>query len=168
MDHSDLVNIAENWLKKTKKCGFVLKEFKTQGTNGEIPDALGFRKNYSILIECKTTRKDFHKDKTKSFRINSYEGLGSFRFYLCPEGILTKKDLPRKWGLIVVKKNGEVKQIVGPKGVIFSIKSRFYHKRKCKQDEIALMYSALRRIELRGLFDNVYIIPETYNGLKHI
>ena len=57
--HSELVDIAEKWL--FKRCGFAFKELTT--INQETPDAIGFRSGESILVECKTSRSDFHADK---------------------------------------------------------------------------------------------------------
>ena len=61
--HKDLVNIAEKWL--IRRCGFAFKELATIGN--EIPDAIGFKSTYTILIECKVNRNDFLNDKKKIF-----------------------------------------------------------------------------------------------------
>ncbi|MCP3944994.1 MAG: hypothetical protein GY710_26450 [Desulfobacteraceae bacterium] len=62
--HDELIKIAEKWL--LKRCGFAFRELTTFAS--ETPDVIGFRQGESILIECKTSRADFHADKKKIFR----------------------------------------------------------------------------------------------------
>lgn len=111
--HNDLVKIAERWLIGTRKCGAVITEMVTLGM--ETPDAIGFRDGSSTLIECKASRSDFLADAKKPFRRNPRIGMGTYRFYLCPAGIITFQDLPEKWGLIWVNEKGKAKMQVGPK-----------------------------------------------------
>ena len=80
--HSELVNIAERWL--LQRCGFAFKELTTFAQ--ETPDAIGFRSDGTILIECKTSMADFHADKKKSFRITPWQGVGLFRFFFMSKG----------------------------------------------------------------------------------
>lgn len=39
--------------------------------------------------------------------------MGTWRYYLCPEGIITLDDLPHGWGLLWVNKRGHVKPLAG-------------------------------------------------------
>lgn len=109
--HSDLVKIAEKWLKK--RCGVVFTELYSM--NAEIPDAIGFTSMTSILIECKTSRRDFVNDFKKPHRWTN--GMGEFRFYLCPESLINIEDLPDGWGLIWVCEKGKSTVIFNPYGV---------------------------------------------------
>ena len=34
--------------------------------------------------------------------------------------------------------------------------SEFFHNEKCDKSEIAMMYSALRRLHIRGVIDQIY------------
>jgi len=55
---------------------------------GEQPDAIGWPfRSGSHLVECKTSVGDFHSDKLKRWRAD--RGLGLFRWYLTPPGLLT-------------------------------------------------------------------------------
>jgi len=96
--HSVLCKRAVKWL-RAKGCKVVLTEFTCQG---EIPDAIGWRGTFdeSHLIECKTSRADFFADRRKSFRRYPEGGMGQFRYFMCPPGIIRAEDLPAKWGLL--------------------------------------------------------------------
>lgn len=39
--------------------------------------------------------------------------MGTWRYYMCPEGIITLDDLPHGWGLLWVNKRGHVKPMAG-------------------------------------------------------
>jgi hypothetical protein len=152
--HKDLVGIAEKWL--LKKCGFAFKELTTLA--GETPDAIGFRSGLSILIECKASRADFHADKRKFIRKQPWQGVGRIRFYLCAKGLIMPEDLPDKWGLIWVDGNGAARQKVGPKGNTWTDPNFNFTEINTK-GETALMYSALRRLHLRGVIPLIYDNP---------
>ena len=153
--HSQLVDIAEKWL--LNKCGFAFKELTTFA--GETPDAIGFRSATSILIECKRSRSDFLADKKKFHRMNPSYGVGEYRFYMCPKGMIKSDELPDKWGLLYVNENGSVRKIVGPKGNSWYDNEFAFYERNIK-NEMAMMYSALRRLHLRGAIPLIYESPE--------
>lgn len=158
MTHTDLVKIAETWLLRTRKCSFVFTELVCLATP-EAPDAIGFRSRYSILLECKISRADFLSDAKKIFRCDSALGAGVYRFYLCPEGIIKPDELPAKWGLIWVNKEGKPRQVVGPKGNVWRNGAQsFIHERNI-QAEWGMMGSALRRLHLRGVLPLIYDSP---------
>lgn len=77
--------------------------------NNEHPDVIGFSSlcNHSVVLEIKVSRADFLKDFNKPFRSNAYMGMGDFRYYCCPEGIISEDDLILfdNWGLITCKAN---------------------------------------------------------------
>jgi hypothetical protein len=94
--HSDLVERAKEWLKKRKRCGVVMCEWSAK----ESPDAIGFTKKNSILIECKTSRNDFLSDQKKTFRKQPGRGMGDERYYMTTPGLLDLNELPKNWGLL--------------------------------------------------------------------
>lgn len=103
MTHAELVERAERWLRNTKKCGVVLTERGAHGTH-EIPDAIGWRLGFwSILVECKTSRSDFHRDRKKLSRRNPDMGPGQIRYYMAPEGLLQPEEIPDGWGLLEIR-----------------------------------------------------------------
>ena len=144
MTHNELVDLSHKFVLKNMSCGFSVKEMKT--TCKEIVDVLGFGAwNHSILLEIKTSFADFKRDAKKSFRINPAEGVGKYRFYVCPKNLIQVEDLPDNWGLIW-EDNRKLEIIFNPycrnpKGNIFDGGFKEYNK----DAERAIMYSALRR-----------------------
>jgi hypothetical protein len=94
--HKALVALGEKWLKRQ---GFsvVASELVTGGTR-EQADVVGFRSNCSAVIEAKASRSDFLADSRKPHRTSG--GMGVYRFYLCPPGVIETGDLPERWGLL--------------------------------------------------------------------
>lgn len=134
MTHPELVAIAERWLRR--RCGVVVTEYSTG--DSEIPDALGFSSiARSTLIECKASRSDFLADQKKRHR--NGRGLGRYRYYLVPDDMIQKHEVPEGWGLLYT--NGRrVRTIVGAR-----------LRPESQDKDYAVMYSLLRRMELRGL-----------------
>ncbi len=151
--HDHLCLRAERWL-KSRNCGVVFNDkFQAATHSGEQPDALGFRSNCSILIECKTSRSDFLADKRKRFRKSPSLGVGDWRFYLCPPGVINIEDLPEGWGLLWAHPK-RIEQVFGvPGNTMYETQKPFNGN---KNDELRLMYSALRRIEKQGHFKCIY------------
>lgn len=113
--HSDLCQIGANYLFKKGIARFhrpviVVCEFERLG---ECPDVFGLGYN-TYLIEVKVSRPDFLKDKKKRWRSRPEIGLGNYRSYLCPEGLIRPDELPDKWGLLYAKENGEITVITYP------------------------------------------------------
>ena len=160
MTHTDLVLKAERWLLNTKRCAFVFTELVTHA--GETPDAIGFRDiGVSMLVECKANRADFLSDKKKYQRRDPEAGMGAYRFYMCPTGLIKVNELPDKWGLIYINERGRCRQIVGPKSNVYSIgatkhNEAFQFKNRNKRAEKIMMMSALRRLHLRGVLPQIY------------
>lgn len=98
MTHDELISKAYRWLLGTMKCMFVLSEIESGF--GERPDAIGFKWQGSYLVECKANRADFLSDKKKHFRKDPGKGLGDYRFYMCPKGMIQPEELPGHWGLL--------------------------------------------------------------------
>lgn len=98
--HSDLVERAGRWLSTTRRCGLVVQEGQCWSV-GEFPDAIGWMPDgRSILVECKTSRSDFHADKRKISKQSGRETMGRERWYLTPRGLLSPEDLPDGYGLL--------------------------------------------------------------------
>jgi len=100
--HKSLIIAGVRWLKS--RSSIVFSEFAT--ANNETPDAIGWRQDFSTLIECKASRSDFLADAKKFYRRYPDMGIGKFRYYLCPSGLLHLEDLPEKWGLLWAHKRG--------------------------------------------------------------
>lgn len=152
--HAELVNLGARWAKRQ---GFpvITTEIRAAGSR-EQPDVLAFRGQCSLLIEAKASRGDFLADFKKPERLAPDGGLGVYRLYLCPEGLIGLDDLPPKWGLLWAR-GQRVEPIKIPTGNIwpdYSTASRYpdnwakfahspdYHA------ERAVMYSIARRHSL--------------------
>lgn len=72
------------------------------GYQQERPDAILFKTLESFLIETKISRADFLRDFKKPFRAKG-RGIGKYRYFACPTGLIKPEELPEKWGLIYVE-----------------------------------------------------------------
>jgi hypothetical protein len=138
MTHDALVKIARKWLIKARECSVVLTE--TQAQSGETPDAIGWRGQLSILIECKTSLADFRRDKNKWFR-NSGPGIGQQRYFMAPKGVIPLSEVPPNWGLLEVK--GNVVKTVRKVDLL-------YLDERVASAEVPLLVAALRRAHVRA------------------
>lgn len=81
--------------------------------------------------------------------------MGDWRFFLAEPGIIQICDLPAGWGLLHAI-NGQVVSVYGWKGNTMWLSRERKPFRADKQAECDFMYSALRRLDIRGYFDEVY------------
>ncbi|MBR4404938.1 MAG: hypothetical protein IKW84_09020 [Bacteroidaceae bacterium] len=86
-----------------KKHLWVAVELVTWGS--ELTDVWGLGAwDESSIIEVKTSHADFKAEQKKWARSDEARDMqlqtGTFRWYLCPEGIIKKEELPDKWGLL--------------------------------------------------------------------
>lgn len=106
MTHAECVTTAAAYMQK--RADVVLPEFFCH--NAELPDVIAFTTRYSTVIECKISRGDFLSDAKKSFRINPNSGMGDYRYYCCPKGLIKPEELPNGWGLLWIYPNGQVRK----------------------------------------------------------
>lgn len=132
MTHSELITLAAKWLEK-KGCALVITDMTHGGP--ETPDAIGFHPFKSTLIECKASRSDFLADAKKAFRVMPERGMGSYRYYCAPKGMLKPDELPANWGLLECE----------DKAIRETKKPERFHEWG-KDQELCLMLSAMRRI----------------------
>jgi hypothetical protein len=147
MTHTECVAFAASYL--SKRCKVVLPEFFTH--NEELPDVIGFSTGiirngrwdsgvHSRLIEVKVSRSDFLADRKKPFRIRPEKGMGDFRYYCCPKGMIRKDEVPGGWGLLYVYPSGQVRQV----------KESTIHERDISS-EVYLLYYYARRANFAGV-----------------
>lgn len=117
MKHAELCKLALGWLKRPPSrgghgCKVAIDECRT-GWSGEVPDAIGYcatgnpRTDGTVLVECKVSRSDFLADRSKPHRLEG--GVGNWRYYMAPEGLIQVAELPEKWGLVEVDGRGHLK-----------------------------------------------------------
>lgn len=150
--HDLLTSLGAKWLKKQ---GFavIATEITASGSR-EQPDVIGFRSNCSAIIEAKVSRSDFLADRRKPERAIQGKGLGVYRFYLCPEGVIAPDDLPPKWGLLHAR-GRLVIDVRRPTGNIWPAPGSLvgnwpdYQHDPCPLKERAVLFSIARRLSSR-------------------
>lgn len=138
MNHDDLVQVARKWLIKARQCTVVLTE--TQAQSGETPDAIGWRGQLSILIECKTSLADFRRDLGKWFR-NSGPGIGQKRYFMAPKGVIPVDEVPPNWGLLEV--DGNLVKTTKKLDLLFL-------DERVASAEVPMLVAALRRTQVKS------------------
>lgn len=122
MSHDNLSALAAKWMQRPASangCGCHIGLVEVGHLyNGERADAWGHRWEWeycggSVLVEVKVSRSDFLADSKKPHRNGETLGIGDFRYYMCPEGLIKIDDLPPRWGLIWVNKRGHIKVLCG-------------------------------------------------------
>ena len=118
MTHDELVAIARTWLAKPWRnassvghgsCSVVITDMTSAAW--ETPDALGWHSGGSTLVECKTSRSDFKADKKKYVRQHPEKGVGDWRYFMVPKGLLAASELPDGWGLIEVNDDSRTRVV---------------------------------------------------------
>lgn len=139
MTHAQLVRLAEHWLRRHYRCGIVLSEQSC--ASGETPDVIGWKGSCrSVVIECKVSRADFLADQEKPFRKQPEAGMGCERFYLVPQGMIRKDEIPSGWGLLECK----------GREIMVALKRRQSQRTEAgMQWEMNLLLASLRRVEVR-------------------
>lgn len=141
MTHDELVARAVKWLRNPSKgrsaCGVVVPELCSYGN--EEPDAFGWNTAGSYLIECKVSRSDFFADRHKPRHRTGRPGPGAYCYYMTPPDLVTPDEVPDGWGLLYCH----------PKRVTLE-RAPEYQRERCLRSEVGMMYSLLRRVEIRG------------------
>ncbi len=97
-DHAWYVKVGAQWVRRAQRCRIVLT-FKA--AVDEEPDVIGFGPcAKTTVIECKRSRADFKRDSLKPFRRFPEFGMGNYRYYLSPSGLLMPDEIPSGWGLL--------------------------------------------------------------------
>jgi len=145
LTHSDVINYASKWVKR--KFPLVFKEWAWSGQ--EQPDIFAVNYSNSCIVEAKVSRSDYRADFKKPFRKDISLGMGDFRFYACPEGLITLDDFTEQmksnWGLLYINEKGKVKCIHNP--FCEHPDGNIWHNQniKCKKAEYGIMYSIMRK-----------------------
>lgn len=154
MNHSELVERGAKWLQNScpMRSQIVLTEFVCQGSD-EIPDVIGFSRTHTNVIECKVSLEDFRADLLKSHRHGS--GMGDWKMYLCPAGLISPEQVPPDWGLLYCY----------PKIIKIIIHPLKYHS-PCgcpRNSEYHILYAIARRAQMDGVWEK---IMRTYKERK--
>jgi hypothetical protein len=144
MTHDELIKYGINWLQRQRGYKYTSPIIISELVTGalEIPDILGFSQSHSVLIECKVSHADFIADSKKKHRqqVNGH-GLGTYRFYLCPTGLIDISEIHDDWGLLYCSEVGykNFRQIT----IIKEPTQHSYDETRI--EEYYVLYSLLRR-----------------------
>jgi len=151
--HQELCSLAVTWLQRAPgrsgpACQVAFSEAKG-GWNGEIPDAIGFRTaaedEGSVVVEVKVSRGDFHADRAKAHRKEGALGMGLYRYYFAPEGIISPQELPQGWGLVEVSTKRVLRVLAGHVTVKRAEQAAWRHERALEREWL-LLASMLSRV----------------------
>lgn len=152
LDHQQLCQRAAAFLMRNGFSVAVDDRFRALSTTGEQPDTLGFRNGVSCLVEVKTSRSDFLADTNKPFRHND-SGMGDWRFYLAPQGLLSPSELPVGWGLLEWQGRKVVPVSGWPSNTQWCSEAPFKANMHAERDWLT---SALRRVKDAGHLGALY------------
>ena len=113
--HDELSLIVAKWLKKHSQnilipnCATIAVDMKT--IEEEKPDVIGWNGCSSTMIEVKVGRGDFLQDFKKPFRKYPERGVGQYRYYCCPNGLINESELPENWGLLYLNNKNKIEII---------------------------------------------------------
>ncbi|HHZ24246.1 TPA: hypothetical protein HH296_17785 [Xanthomonas vasicola pv. zeae] len=114
LSHAQLVDLGARWVRR-EGFGVVATEVVAVGCR-EQADVIGLRATCSAVIEAKASRADFLADWAKPHRHTG--GLGLYRFFACPEGLIDLAELTKGWGLLYATSRS-IRAVVRPPGNIW-------------------------------------------------
>lgn len=159
MNHTELCEVAKKWLVRPNSqrghgCHVALSECRS-GWGGEMPDAIGYRASSrvteTVVVEVKVSRSDFLADAKKPHRVEG-AGMGVYRYFMCPEGLIQPHEVPARWGLLWVNARGRVKAVLGPvalsnnSGTFHAVAAAWQHARNAER-ETWLLIRVMARID---------------------
>ncbi|MDV3469032.1 hypothetical protein RZA67_09850 [Stenotrophomonas sp. C3(2023)] len=149
LTHADLVKVAGRWLRNTAGCSVVLEELCAATGNGENPDAIGWYTGRTLLVECKVSRSDFLADRKKPFRADPARGLGQYRYFMAPKGLLRADELPPRWGLLEVSGRRVFLTSGHEPKRWYRDENPWEFKQRFHEGETQILLSAMARIKVR-------------------
>lgn len=113
--HYELCCKAATWIRQPMNnerwhSPYQLSTVELVCTGKELADVYATNGEISCVIEVKTSHKDYEVDGCKYTRFKPDEGLGDFRYYLCPAGMISENELPPFWGLLYYD-NGKISKV---------------------------------------------------------
>ena len=133
--HKQLVRRMSLYYKNRLRSIVVMTEFVTYA--GEIPDIVAWTSGHICnVIEVKVSRQDFLKDGDKFFRKCAECGIGTYRYFAAPKGLIKPEELPENLGLYELT----------DKQCFMTVEAKTQDSDKGK--EVIMLVSAIRRLEI--------------------
>ena len=108
--HYRLCLKGAEWLRRQEFGSYKIVAVELVCYNVENPDVWGTTGFKTAVIEVKTSRADFLRDKNKRCRKDKTYSCGNKRFYLTPKGLLKPSEILEHWGLL--EYDGEDIQVI--------------------------------------------------------
>lgn len=153
--HKQLCALAVKWLQRPASrsgpgCLVAVSE-SSNWLSGEIPDAIGWRPYQygitgSVVVEVKVNRADFLADASKPHRLEAERGMGAYRYFFAPEGLIRIEELPAKWGLVEVNVRGHLKVRAGHVLLTYQESDTWRHGTFNEAAEIGVLSQCLNRV----------------------
>lgn len=114
--HEELLKTAAKFIKNKALTHFGKSTYVVCNYNDgmEPIDVFGFGGGCTQIIKVITTRMELNLDLERAYRKCPKYGVGEFRSYLCPNGLLNKEDIPKNWGLLWCDNKGKIIEILNP------------------------------------------------------
>lgn len=144
--HDDLCKIGVKLLRGRFGCCWAVREFVTHCQ--ESPDCFGAKScgAETYLLEAKVSRSDFLSDKKKAFRQCPSKGIGMFRYFIVPDGLVGADEIPEGWGLIEVCSKRKATIVKGKDPKAYDFSSEWCHRDRNHWGERAIAHSFIRRL----------------------
>ena len=140
--HLDLCNMASKLLMRNGY-SVILQEVVSMAN--EQPDVLAFKNTASVMFEIKVSRSDFLVDRKKYWRRKEERGMGNYRYYVTPKGLVDKKEIPQGWGLIEFDDSGNESFVVGNNLSYHSLFGDVIYKKANTDNELMHLLTAFRK-----------------------
>jgi len=93
----------------------------------------------------KVSRADYLADRAKAHRQDGALGMGLYRYFMAPEGIISVHDLPKYWGLVEVSPKGVLRVLAGHVTLKRAEQTVWRHERAIEREWL-LLASMLSRV----------------------
>lgn len=102
ISYYDLCQACSTWIYKSHFKDLMWKYviIGLKGVTNKMPDIYAVSGLFSLCVEVKMTRGEFTRSLKKKNNLYYDNGCGTYRYYLCPDGVININELPDGWGLI--------------------------------------------------------------------
>lgn len=107
MTHTELIEAAAKWAQR-RRYRVVLRDVRCNIVS-EQPDVIAWKTHgASVVVEAKTSRADFLRDRHKAWRRYPEEGMGYERYYAVESESILDGSVAG-WGILVVNPGGRIR-----------------------------------------------------------
>jgi hypothetical protein len=100
----------------------------------------------TVLVEVKVSKSDFLADRQKPHRAEPNRGVGKYRYYMAPAGLIKVDELPNRWGLIEVNPRGVIQPACGHVLLSYGQEDTWAFEQRNRDWEISLLARLMGRV----------------------